>query len=147
MKYPFLLLSFLLIFSCQKPTQNEEIIIEDEVFEETVPDGHTSQLALDYLGVYTGVLPCADCEGIETTITLKENEEYSRKMVYLGKTGGNTHESSGKFSWNEAGNTISLTGEDAPNQYFVGENVLFHLDQDGNRITGNLADNYRLNKQ
>jgi heat shock protein HslJ len=31
--------------------------------------------------------------------------------------------------------------------YLVGENRLFHLDIDGNKITGNLADNYILEKQ
>jgi heat shock protein HslJ len=52
----------------------------------------------------------------------------------------------GKFTWNEAGNTITLSGSAAPNQYFVGENALFHLDTDGKRIEDDLVDKYRLNK-
>jgi len=31
--------------------------------------------------------------------------------------------------------------------YLVGENVLFHLDKTGNRITGDLEAKYRLSKK
>lgn len=49
---------------------------------------------------------------------------------------------------NEAGNTITFDGlQNQPNQYFVGENTLTQLDMNGNKITGNLASNYILQKQ
>jgi heat shock protein HslJ len=53
----------------------------------------------------------------------------------------------GTFVWDDAGTTITLTAEDGSTSLFhVGENVLFHLDRDGNRITGDLADRYQLVK-
>lgn len=116
------------------------------MFEDFI-DHHTSQNSLDYLGFYSGVLPCADCEGIEVTLELGPGDSYIKKSTYLGKDDNQVFESSGTFSWNEAGNTITLNAEEAPNQYFVGENVLFHLDMEGNRISGDLADKYKLIKQ
>ena len=51
----------------------------------------------------------------------------------------------GRFNWNEAGNTITLDGR-RPARYFVGENRLIRLAQDGSRITGNLAEHYVMTK-
>lgn len=141
---------------CQKNSNKNDIIVDDEMFEnldeeiileEGFTDSHTSQNSLDYWGIYKGILPCADCEGIELIIELNSDFSYSKKTTYLGKGDDKPIESSGIYSWNEAGNTITLAGEESPNQYFVGENVLFHLDLDGNRITGDLAEKYKLNKQ
>lgn len=119
---------------------------EKEPKQTTPPDMHTSQLALDVAGTYTGVLPCASCEGIETSITLTDST-YDLNMVYLGEDEPNTFKESGTYSWNEDGSTITLNNEESPNQYFVGENVLFHLNQDGERVTGELAEFYRLEKK
>lgn len=35
--------------------------------------------------VYTGKLPCADCEGINAVLTLYDDETYSMTNTYLGK--------------------------------------------------------------
>lgn len=40
-----------------------------------------------------------------------------------------------------------LEMEGAPGKYQVGENQLWHLDENGNRIEGDLADRYILKKQ
>lgn len=136
--------------SCQTKTNKDELIVDDAMFEmeETdESDGHTALNSLDFLGIYKGILPCADCEGIETIIELGTGNSYSKKATYLGKENQNVIESSGTFTWNDAGNTITLTNEESPNQYFVGENVLFHLDLEGNRISGDLADKYQLVKE
>jgi uncharacterized lipoprotein NlpE involved in copper resistance len=138
--------SLILFGSCQNSPNQTDTVIDDEMFEDFI-DHHTSQNSLDYLGIYSGVLPCADCEGIEVILELGPGDSYIRKSTYLGKDDNQVFESSGTFAWNEAGNTITLSEEEAPNQYFVGENVLFHLDMEGNRITGDLADNYKLIKQ
>lgn len=65
----------------------------------------------------------------------------------MGKDNQQVVETGGTFTWNDAGNTITLNEEIAPNQYFVGENVLFHLAIDGNRISGDLAAKYELRKE
>src|SRR5690606_19199026 len=48
-------------------------------------DEHNAQNSLDWMGTYEGILPCADCEGIKTTIILKEDGTYSSKETYLNR--------------------------------------------------------------
>lgn len=108
-----------------------------------LPDSHTSENALDWDGSYQGVLPCADCEGIKTTINLNKDLSYTIKHEYLGKHG--VFESKGTFKWSANGQIIILSDTDR-NNYFVGENRLIQLDASGNKITGDLADLYVLNK-
>lgn len=109
-----------------------------------IPDSHTSENALDWEGSYQGVLPCADCEGIKTTIKLNRDLSYNIKDEYLGKKDG-VFESQGTFKWNDGGQKIILSDSDR-NNYFVGENRLIQLDASGNKITGDLANLYVLNK-
>jgi len=103
-----------------------------------------SMTSLDWAGTYAGVMPCADCEGIETTITLNPDRTYAMKTRYLGKD-TKVFERQGVFTWNEEGNKIQLSGlADGPDRYLVGENALIQLDKAGNRITGDLAPKYVL---
>jgi uncharacterized lipoprotein NlpE involved in copper resistance len=107
---------------------------------------YNAQNALDYDGTYIGTLPTASGIGMKVTLTLTRNGTYHKSVQYV-ENADKTFESEGKFTWNKEGNTITLEGEEKPNSYFVGENQLFHLDENGNRITGDLADEYRLRKQ
>jgi copper homeostasis protein (lipoprotein) len=125
---------------------------DSEKQEETIPmdsttvqvDHHNAKTSLDYIGTYKGNLPCADCEAIETTILLSE-DSYVKETVYKGKS-KEVFKETGKYTWNEDGNTITFLNSAVTNQYFVGENVLFHLDADGKRIEGDLASKYQLSK-
>ncbi len=107
---------------------------------------HNASVSLDWNGVYKGVLPCADCEGIETTLVLNSDKTYQLTQLYQGKeTTGETL--SGTFEWDKSGNIVMLSDIiGASNRYFVGENTLTYLDMDGNKITGALADFYVLHK-
>jgi len=119
---------------------------EETPVTEFTGDGHNSRISVDWNGIYKGTIPCADCEGIQTEITLMEDGRFERRTTYLGKD-GETRFDKGNFTWNDAGSSVTLALEDGgTQQYQVGENILFHLDQEGNRITGNLADNYTLMK-
>jgi heat shock protein HslJ len=110
------------------------------------PMADNSRNALDWPGVYTGTLPCADCEGIRTRIELRGDGSFSRSLVYLGRS-ARSLDDAGSFAWDEAGARVTLgAGGRDPQQYQVGENVLFHLDREGRRIGGDLAAAYRLDK-
>lgn len=113
-----------------------------------IADGHTSQNALDWQGVYKGVVPCADCEGIETTLVLNPDNTYVLQTLYLGKGDPTVREKTGSFTWAADGLTITLSGiENAPTQYRVGENQITQLDMAGQMVTGDLAAKYVLAKQ
>ncbi|WP_114749557.1 copper resistance protein NlpE [Pleomorphovibrio marinus] len=128
---------FIASFSCTNPATKDK----------QVPKGDTSKNALDWEGVYEGTVPCADCEGIATTLEIDYDNNFELKTKYLGKS-EEEFSYSGDFTWNEKGNIITLKGVDnRPSQYLVGENQLFQLDMEGERITGELADKYRLIKK
>ncbi len=143
--------------ACNTTGGNQGSDMLTDTTEEYVPvDGtaidttHNAKNSLDYAGTYVGTLPCADCEGIETTVTLKENGEYESEMTYLGKGADNVFKDSGTYTWEEDGNRIttrSLDATDQENKYFVSENMIKALDSDGNEITGSMADLYILEKR
>jgi len=116
-------------------------------YQVAIDAAHNSQNSLDWAGTYTGVIPCADCEGISVSLTLHPDETYLLSYSYLGKGNSFPIMISGKFSWNEAGSTIFLNdAKGFPPYYIVGENRLIQLDMEGNPITGALADKYVLEK-
>ncbi|HEY0680432.1 MAG TPA: copper resistance protein NlpE N-terminal domain-containing protein [Chitinophagaceae bacterium] len=110
--------------------------------------GDTSKTSLDWQGVYNGVVPCADCNGIATKITLRENNTYVLQTQYLGKS-NEVFSSEGSFEWNKDGTQIVLKNiKDgvASAYYQVGENKLTQLDMNGKPVTGNLSSMYVLAK-
>jgi heat shock protein HslJ len=97
-------------------------------------------------GTYTGIIPCADCPGIQLQITL--NQDYTYKVVeeYLDREDA-VYKSTGTFQWDSEGNYIKLNDRnDAPSRFKAGENTLTQLDMDGNVISGELAEYYILVK-
>lgn len=116
---------------------------KDECHSMRHDEAHNSQNSLDYEGVYTGTTPCADCEGIETVLTLNHNSTYTLTLKYLGK--GNTFTSHGSFHWSKDGSSITLDKDKS--LYKVGERKLIQLDTEGKEITGKLASKYILTKK
>lgn len=106
-----------------------------------------SRNALDWAGTYQGVLPCASCEGIKTTITLTADGQYQLQSIYLGEEPANQFDESGSFSWDDSGGKIRLNSESNEARWFrVEENALRQLDIEAEVISGELAEHYRLAK-
>ena len=146
MKQKILFLPLLALVLTFTQCQNKPKTAPTESMPGPVSDDHNAFNSLDWEGTYQGVLPCADCEGIETTLALSREGTYDMKTEYLGEEDA-LFEEEGTFSWNTEGNTITLSnGESGKRQYFVGENTLTRLDQEGNKIMGPLAENYVLRR-
>lgn len=137
----FIVLLSLFLFSCQQ--KNTEEKTEAETLQ--APDMHQSRNSLDWAGHYFGLLPCADCEGIQTHLELRENGQFFRSNRYLGK-GAEIFRDSGQFIWDARGSVVLLRNADGTEgqAYQVGENVLLQLDASGKTIEGALAEHYRL---
>ncbi|MFA6686044.1 MAG: copper resistance protein NlpE, partial [Desulfuromonas sp.] len=74
-----------------------------------LPDMHNSRDALDWAGTYVGILPCADCSGIRTTLTLSPAHTYVLKSTYLGvEVPDPEYIDQGVFVWDDAGSTVEL---------------------------------------
>jgi len=107
---------------------------------------HRSANSLDWAGVYRGIVPCADCEGIDTTLQLASDGTYQLSMTYLGKSTP-PFSSAGSFEWHQDGRAILLNaGHGTPRFYRVEENRLRQLDTRGEPIKSALADKYVLRK-
>lgn len=102
----------------------------------------------NWAGTYMGIVPCADCEGISTQLTLKSDNTYSLQTEYIGED-SSMQRFEGTFQWNNTGSIVILKGlkeKSMPFSYLVGENKLVQMDMDGKIITGDLTSNYVLTK-
>lgn len=99
----------------------------------------------EWVGTYRGFLPCASCEGILTTVVLKEDNTFQKHDVYLGEKDGMFNEE-GSFAVEEDGTKIVLTQNDEKISYRLGDGVITMLDSDGNENTGEFAEMYKLKK-
>ncbi|MDL2239636.1 copper resistance protein NlpE N-terminal domain-containing protein [Bacteroidales bacterium OttesenSCG-928-K03] len=109
----------------------------------------SAKKTVDWAGVYTNILPCADCEGIVTTIELMNDQTYKMFVNYLGENDDVSYSYSGTFNWGKNENQIILkidnNSHSAPNQYIVKENELIQLDMNDKKITDSNFD-YSLEK-
>ena len=151
----FTIILGLLLFSCKKEnkeaTTNLTEIKADSVAGmpiDTIHTGDNSETSLDWDGVYVGTTPCANCEGLETELTLGKDKTFVLKTKYIGKGAEKNNTEKGTFSWDGSGSVIVLNGlEHKPNQYKVGENHLVQMDMQGKIVEGSLASKYILQKK
>ena len=97
---------------------------------------------------YRGVLPCADCSGIRTELTLFENDAYRLEQTYLGtRDGDRTFTSEGLWRTQrgtaaDPGATVyrlEPAGTDEPQSFLVlDEQRIEQLDREGRRIESRL---------
>ncbi len=106
---------------------------------------HNSQNSVDWMGTYEATIPCADCPGIKTTLTLNKDNTFTISEEYLERK--TKSEDKGNFSWDTTGSTITLNGKNAKYKYKVGENRLFQLNMDGTPITTEMKDLYIFKKK
>lgn len=151
------LISWLVLSACgPAPTEPSAPIKAETVTQPTAStdagiqaaaNSHNSANSLDWAGVYKGVVPCADCEGIDTLLRLNMDNSYQLSTIYLGKD-ATPFKQAGSFEWDAKGSVIRLLSQkDGPALYKVVENQLIQLDMQGQLITGAFAENYKLNKQ
>ncbi|MCG9881120.1 MAG: copper resistance protein NlpE N-terminal domain-containing protein [Bacteroidia bacterium] len=100
----------------------------------------------DWEGAYMGVVPCADCEGVQTLIKLNKDQSYNIQTKYLGK-GSEIFENKGKIYWNKDGFSLLLLAGDDSLFAKLSLNQLTLLDNEGKAFTGQFASFYNLRKE
>lgn len=99
--------------------------------QQDLPTGDNSRNALDWAGLYSGVLYSEMGDSIQAMIKLNADDSYELQWKYLGKRVA-TVEKKGKFTWDAKGSNITLESvEVIPAIYKVGEHKLFQVDKDG----------------
>ena len=123
---------------------------ENNAIVTPAPDTPAAQPPVEYkraiTAAYMGVIPCADCDGVETTVTLFADTTFELHSTYLGKnpkdTAGLNAAINGKFMMH--GDTVHLAGVES--RYLKTDTELFQLDKTGKVMTGNKAEKYVLKK-
>ncbi len=162
MKFKYLKISLVFactfLFACNggESDQSSDINRDDSLLIQE-DDGETDAsyqeetLPTEIIGVYTGTLPCADCEGIEVTISINEDGSYEKSDQYLTEqdVDQTLFEDQGMIDWNSKDSIVTLisTVEVSKVRYKMGKDILKALNVDGNEVTGSLADNYILTKE
>lgn len=124
--YSILILAGFLLISCAENAQQERPAVPDPA--------HTSQNSLDWWGVYTGVLPCDDCDGIKTRLVINRDSSFQKMSEFLGTEYELVTTDEGTFEWTEDGSTVILSGSEEKFVFQVGENRLILLDEERNPI-------------
>lgn len=142
-----LLCSTMLLSACSKPADKTENAPPP-------PSSSESQTAsmpatandLAWVGDYKGLLPCADCEGIETELELKANNTYELSEEYVGKQ-SDTFKAKGNFSFDaDQSNVITLDNQGQNRKFFIGDQFVELRDmQTGKALDSKL--NYKLMKE
>ena len=107
-------------------------------------DEQVSQSIEDLPAVFSGVMPCADCPGIETVIVL--NETGFEELSHYQERESNLYQAEG--TWSLSGDTLKLyRSEDELYKAFIfSREQIKQLDQDLQPITGVLEENYVLDR-
>ena len=146
MKYVFIyLLGVAVLTSCGQSSSTQDNPGEEtaEQAETTTNDG-VEQQSTDWAGTYEGVLPCADCPGIKTTVVLNNNDTFRLTQDYEDRD--LKVDDNGKIMWHDGGKVAHLRGTDVNLQYEIGDDQLKQLGEDGKEVTSSLAEHYVLKR-
>ena len=139
------LLTTCALAACSKPTQNAEVNTatpEAKVASSAeIDSAHNAQNSLDWAGDYQGILPCADCEGIETSLFLQKDGTWVMNQRYQGAKEPSSFATYG--TWARTAEKLVLTDTAGEKTYFraKGEGMEM-LDREGNPIESQF--NYTL---
>ncbi len=100
----------------------------------------------DFYGTYEGTLPCADCGGIKTTLTVNADSTYYLKSEYLGVNDG-VFETNGVYNLLNGDLLELITPSSGEKTYYkIQENAVVLSDEQGTINEGELAEYYVLKK-
>lgn len=129
-----LLLLSLFFYSCSEPPK-KEIQNSTNMEEDVQPvDFITDSLfdAKDIIGIYQGIFPCHDCDGMEQVLLLKENHTYKQAFVNVDS---NKVISSSIGEWEIQQNRIVLSKDEDYYISFIHQNdSLYAVDIDGIQV-------------
>ena len=100
-----------------------------------------------FRGTYNGVLPCADCDGLQTSLTLDGAGNYTIQSTKLGNK-PEDHTASGLYRYTTDKKHLQLDNNASNLTFMVGDSFLEVRLPDGSKGERKLPDdNYRLKRQ
>ena len=85
-----------------------------------------------YHGVFLGLLPCKDCDGIKTTLSLKNRNNYLL-VTQPAKASAREYFEKGKYSWDDETQIVTLSARknSTIRKYRIKDETLIQLSSDG----------------
>ena len=144
-----ILFASVILTSCKDETKKADNFEENKeiVNEQSGMDGHTSINSLDWEGTYQGTLPCADCDGIFTELTINNDNTFVMHSTKMSGDKKDKTSKEGTYQWDETGSNISMEIDGAKINYKVGENKLILLNDKGQLMPETEKENYILIKK
>ncbi|MDG4944836.1 copper resistance protein NlpE [Weeksellaceae bacterium KMM 9713] len=137
----------LLMVSCSK--ESNKVVVVDRFSANQVSqidlERHNAERILNWVGTYYGILPCASCPGIETTLELKPDQTFELKTIYQD-TDKKPIIERGNFDWHKIGNQVTLKNNDDL-QFKIEKDQVRFLKNDGKAVTGNIGKAYILKRK
>lgn len=128
----FSLLQLIIFISCGSKTDQMQTT-------KTIPiETSKDSIALHLIGKYEGLMPCADCEGIQYSLLLQKDKNFQSKYIYKGKDVPPV-DNNGK--WSLIGDSILFlqsTGDVPAYMKIYRNDSLVMLDESKQRMTGPL---------
>ncbi|MBL1262283.1 copper resistance protein NlpE [Candidatus Methylomicrobium oryzae] len=88
----------------------------------------------EFRGVFYGYLPCSDCDGVKTTLSLQQKNNYLI-VIQPAKQSSREYFERGKYDWNVETRTVVLTptkgGTKTRRYHIEDEGTLIQLNEDG----------------
>ncbi|XWN38312.1 MAG: copper resistance protein NlpE [Balneola sp.] len=122
--------------------------INENKNEIKIPD-YNSKESLDWVGVYAGVLPCEGCEGVQTKLTLTQDNTFGLERTFLGSDKESVNHY-GSFEWNSNGTKIKLLRLEKRGgivYFMVIKNQLIQLTSNAERYPEEIEREYILRKR
>jgi len=59
--------------------------LSDKVTEKYIDNSHNSRNSIEWVGIYNGIIPCGDCEVIQISVIINQDNTIEILRRYLGK--------------------------------------------------------------
>ena len=130
------LLTGLFAVSCSKKeeakTETPQAVEADSAQQAQPEEAAKAEAPKKHVGEFSGKLPCADCPGIETKLTLNEDGSFLLDETYLEKKDGQFN-AKGSYEVSEDGAFVTLKeeGNDKPRVFLVEEDAVYLVEKVG----------------
>ena len=108
-------------------------------------DNEFAETAINWKGIYKGILPGGRYSGVHTQLQLNADHTFIMEMNDGGSLHARQVRQTGNFRFTDT-DTIQLDTKEGPAKFMVDENRLIELNADGGQVGVDNAGNYALIK-
>ncbi len=113
------------------------IILSLFAFNQALAESDAEDPSLQFRGVFYGLLPCEDCAGTKTTLSLKHRNNYLL-VTQAAKASSREYFDKGKYNWDDEAQIVTLTsrkGSKIRSYQIKDDNTIVLLSSSGQPLT------------